>query len=182
MSLKSYKLKCCCISNIPFGCTLHMDIHTSKHNTDLCCTVAFIFTPQQSNRDRLFARPQQVTQMKLLWWYCKVMAGIFDVFTVLRRIRQLEKKLMITEGRLPPVREVLSRFSTKLSNAQDFVLKAASTVQEADNMNRANILKHQRNEVISPAEYHSPSLLSHPAFVGEDTLVNSSVRWPSSLQ
>ncbi|XP_073348955.1 laminin subunit alpha-4 [Pagrus major] len=69
-----------------------------------------------------------------------------EAHDLLRRVRQLEKKLMITDGRLPPVREVLSGFSTKLSDAQDFLQNAASTVQETDNRNRANILKFQRNE------------------------------------
>ncbi|XP_039981143.1 laminin subunit alpha-4 [Xiphias gladius] len=70
-----------------------------------------------------------------------------EAHDLLRRIRQLEKKLMITDSRLPPVREVLSRFSTKLSDAQGFLQKAASTVQEAEDKNRASVLKFQRNEV-----------------------------------
>ncbi|XP_035473897.2 laminin subunit alpha-4 [Scophthalmus maximus] len=67
-----------------------------------------------------------------------------EAHDLLRQIRQLEKKLMITEGRLLPVREVLSRFSSKLSDAQGFLQKAAGTVQE--DMNRANVLKFHRNE------------------------------------
>lgn len=58
---------------------------------------------------------------------------------------------MITDGRLPPVREVLSRFSTKLSDAQGFLQTAAGTVREAEDKNRASVLKFQRNEVISHA-------------------------------
>lgn len=73
----------------------------------------------------------------------------FLVFPVLRRIRQLEKKLMITDGRLSPVREILSRLSAKLSDAQSFLQKASGTVQETEDMNRASILKLQRSEVIS---------------------------------
>ncbi|XP_049913643.1 laminin subunit alpha-4 [Epinephelus moara] len=69
-----------------------------------------------------------------------------EAHDLLRRIRQLEKKLMVTDGRLPPVRETLSRFSTKLSDAQRFLQKAASAVQETENRNRASILKFQRNE------------------------------------
>uniref|UniRef100_A0A8C3AD10 Laminin, alpha 4 n=1 Tax=Cyclopterus lumpus TaxID=8103 RepID=A0A8C3AD10_CYCLU len=74
------------------------------------------------------------------------------VFPVLRRIRQLEKKLMITDGRLPPVREILSRFSAKLSDAQGFLQKAAGTVQETEDTNRASILKFQRNEIIGDSD------------------------------
>nr|XP_019947151.1 PREDICTED: laminin subunit alpha-4 [Paralichthys olivaceus] len=69
-----------------------------------------------------------------------------EAHELLRRIRQLEKKLMSTEGRLSPVREVLSRFSTKLSDAQTSLQKAAGNVQETEDMNRANILKFQRSE------------------------------------
>lgn len=68
---------------------------------------------------------------------------------MLRRVRQLEKKLMMTDGRLPPIREVLSRFSTRLKEAQSFLLKAANAVQETADKNRASILKFQRAEVIS---------------------------------
>lgn len=69
-----------------------------------------------------------------------------EAHDLLRRIRQLEKKLMNTDGRLPPVREALSRFSTKLSDAQGFLQKASSNVQQTEDSNRANILKFQRNE------------------------------------
>uniref|UniRef100_A0AAQ4NQ22 Laminin, alpha 4 n=1 Tax=Gasterosteus aculeatus aculeatus TaxID=481459 RepID=A0AAQ4NQ22_GASAC len=70
-----------------------------------------------------------------------------EAHDLLRRIRQLEKKLMITDGRLSPVREILSRLSAKLSDAQSFLQKASGTVQETEDMNRASILKLQRSEV-----------------------------------
>lgn len=70
------------------------------------------------------------------------------VLLVLRQIRQLEKKLMVTDSRLSPVREILSRFFIKLSDIQGFLQKAASTVQQTVDQNRANSLKFQRNEVI----------------------------------
>ncbi|KAL6096213.1 lama4 [Pungitius sinensis] len=69
-----------------------------------------------------------------------------EAHDLLRRIRQLEKKLMITDGRLSPVREILSRFSAKLSDAQGFLQKAADTVRETEDMNRASILKFQSSE------------------------------------
>lgn len=81
------------------------------------------------------------------------------VFPVLRRIRQLEKKLIATDSRLPSVREVLSRFSSRLSDAQGFLLKAASSVQETEDKNRASVLKVQRHEVIS---HDPPQLLQCP--------------------
>uniref|UniRef100_A0A3Q1IK94 Laminin, alpha 4 n=1 Tax=Anabas testudineus TaxID=64144 RepID=A0A3Q1IK94_ANATE len=69
-----------------------------------------------------------------------------EAHDLLRRIRQLEKKLVITDNRLPPVREILSRFSTKLTSTQGLLQKAASTVQETEDKNRASIIKVQRNE------------------------------------
>ena len=54
---------------------------------------------------------------------------------------------MVLDGRVTPVREVLSRFTTKLSEAQDLLQRAVSTVQETDDANKANMLKYQRNEV-----------------------------------
>uniref|UniRef100_A0A667Z543 Laminin, alpha 4 n=1 Tax=Myripristis murdjan TaxID=586833 RepID=A0A667Z543_9TELE len=63
----------------------------------------------------------------------------------------------ITDGRLSPVREVLSRFTAKLSDAQGLLQKAATTVQQTEDMNRANVFKYQRNEVIS---FNPPPLQS----------------------
>ena len=59
----------------------------------------------------------------------------------------MEKKQMVLDGRVTPVREVLSRFTTKLSEAQDLLQRAVSTVQETDDANKANMSKYQSNEV-----------------------------------
>uniref|UniRef100_A0A4W6BWH3 Laminin, alpha 4 n=1 Tax=Lates calcarifer TaxID=8187 RepID=A0A4W6BWH3_LATCA len=90
-----------------------------------------------------------------------------EAHDLLRRIRQLEKKLIITDSRLPPVREVLTRFSTKLLDAQGFLQKAASTIQETENKYTANVLKFQRNEVIPmvPSLIPPPALPSYSVFV-----------------
>ncbi|KAM9355320.1 laminin subunit alpha-4 [Pholidichthys leucotaenia] len=69
-----------------------------------------------------------------------------EAHDLLRRIQQLEKKLMMTGSRLPSVREVLSRFSVTLSDTQGFLLKAATVVQETEDKNRASLLKFQRSE------------------------------------
>uniref|UniRef100_A0A674D3C6 Laminin subunit alpha-4-like n=1 Tax=Salmo trutta TaxID=8032 RepID=A0A674D3C6_SALTR len=78
----------------------------------------------------------------------------FVCCSVLRHVRQLEKKLISTEGRVAPIREVLSRFTKKLSEAQDILQKAANTVQETEDMNKANTVKFQRSEVTS----HNPGV------------------------
>uniref|UniRef100_A0A8C7G945 Laminin subunit alpha-4 n=1 Tax=Oncorhynchus kisutch TaxID=8019 RepID=A0A8C7G945_ONCKI len=83
----------------------------------------------------------------------KAVFGVpFVCRSVLRNVRQLEKKLISTEGRMAPVREVLSRFTKKLSEAQEILQKAANTVQETEDMNKANTVKFQRSEVTS----HNP--------------------------
>lgn len=114
---------------------------------------------------------------------------------VLRRVRQLEKKLMITDGRLPPVRDVLSHLSAKLSDTQGSLQRAASTIQETDNKNKANILKFQRNKVIShdpqfPVKCSALSFLSPPLVLSQWMSQNecigpdlklSSLQWRSVL-
>ncbi|XP_024147137.1 laminin subunit alpha-4 [Oryzias melastigma] len=62
-----------------------------------------------------------------------------EAHDLLRRIHQLEKKLKVTGNRLAPVRELMSRFSARLTEAQDFLLRATSTLEESKDKNRANI-------------------------------------------
>uniref|UniRef100_A0A8C9U0A8 Laminin, alpha 4 n=1 Tax=Scleropages formosus TaxID=113540 RepID=A0A8C9U0A8_SCLFO len=69
-----------------------------------------------------------------------------DADELLRRIRQLEKKLVSTDTRVSPVRDHLSQLSNKLSEAQDFLQRAQSTVHQTQDKNKANILKFQRFE------------------------------------
>lgn len=71
------------------------------------------------------------------------------IFQVLHRVRQLEKKLMNTDSRLPPVREILSHFNAKLFEAQVFLQNATTTIQKTTDQSRAKSLKFQRHEVIS---------------------------------
>lgn len=64
---------------------------------------------------------------------------------------------MSTDSRLPPIREVLARFSTKLADTEGFLQKATAHIQQTNEQNRANGLKLQRNEVIqTPTESHGP--------------------------
>uniref|UniRef100_A0A3Q2YDE3 Laminin subunit alpha 4 n=1 Tax=Hippocampus comes TaxID=109280 RepID=A0A3Q2YDE3_HIPCM len=67
----------------------------------------------------------------------------------LRRIRQLEKKSLITHGHLNPLKLALSRVTAKLSDAQSFLRNATSTIEEMRDRNSGNVLKFQR------IEYHA---------------------------
>uniref|UniRef100_A0AAQ6A5Q9 Laminin, alpha 4 n=1 Tax=Amphiprion ocellaris TaxID=80972 RepID=A0AAQ6A5Q9_AMPOC len=98
------------------------------------------------------------------------------VFSVLRRIRQLEKKLMMTDGRLPSVREVISRLSSRLSDARGFLLKASSTVQEAEDKNRASVLKFQRKEVIFQKPPSAPETPLHKCISINQKLMDKAER------
>ncbi|KAM3861119.1 laminin subunit alpha-4 [Diretmus argenteus] len=80
-----------------------------------------------------------------------------EAHELLSRVRQMEKKLMSVDGRLSPVREILSRFATRLSGAQELLQEAVNTVQKTEDTNRANVLKYQRSEAKQQrlAEDHS---------------------------
>lgn len=78
---------------------------------------------------------------------------------MLRHVYQLEKKLKVTESRLPLVRDILSRFSTRLSDAHDLLQRANDMIDNVRNRNQANVLKFQRKEV-------SVSCLSHKCSLG----------------
>lgn len=95
---------------------------------------------------------------------------------VLRRVRQLEKKLMITDNRLPAVREVLARFSDRLSQAQSLLQGAANHVQETNDRNRANDLKVLRSQV-SPGHAPPPCLSHDPVW----PQLHLEISWCSSL-
>ncbi|XP_077409617.1 laminin subunit alpha-4 isoform X2 [Vanacampus margaritifer] len=69
-----------------------------------------------------------------------------EAHDLLRRIRQLEKKSLITHGHLSPLKLALSRFTSKLSDAQSFLQNATSTIKETRDRNSGNVLKFQRNE------------------------------------
>ncbi|KAI4885445.1 hypothetical protein NFI96_026270 [Prochilodus magdalenae] len=64
--------------------------------------------------------------------------------SVLRRVRQMEKRVVGTEGRVPAVREQLSRFTSKLSQAQILLHKAEDTLQQSYSTYSANQLRLQR--------------------------------------
>ncbi|XP_072532796.1 laminin subunit alpha-4 isoform X2 [Salminus brasiliensis] len=63
---------------------------------------------------------------------------------LLRQVRQMEKRVMGTEGRVPAVRELLNRFSSKTSNAQILISRAEDTLQHSYTTYSANQLRLQR--------------------------------------
>lgn len=81
---------------------------------------------------------------------------------------------MNTDSRLPPVREILSRFNSKLSDAQGFLQNATTAIEQTTDQNRANSLKFQRHEVIShmgPCGIAPSNLRNTHGFVDESNLV-----------
>ncbi|XP_076027108.1 laminin subunit alpha-4 [Genypterus blacodes] len=113
-----------------------------------------LYSVQQDLDPELVRRSSELAQRMLAWMRTLDLSprepGATDESTeahdLLRRVRQLEKKLMSTDGRLSPIREVLTRFSTKLSDAQMLLSKAADTVKESEERNKANVFKVQSSE------------------------------------
>ncbi|KAL0967338.1 hypothetical protein UPYG_G00251000 [Umbra pygmaea] len=69
-----------------------------------------------------------------------------EAHDLLRDVRQLDKKLISTDGRVVSVQEMLSRFTKKLAEAQDVLLKATNAVQQTERMNMDNQDTFQRSE------------------------------------
>ncbi|KAG1933974.1 laminin subunit alpha-5 [Pimephales promelas] len=69
-----------------------------------------------------------------------------EAHELLRRVRHFEKTLMTTQGRLLPMREVLSRFTSRLFQAQDLLNKADDTLQLSLDKYKTNQLNLQRRE------------------------------------
>ncbi|XP_013886384.1 laminin subunit alpha-4 [Austrofundulus limnaeus] len=69
-----------------------------------------------------------------------------EAHDLLRRIRQLEKKLTVTENRLPSINQVVSQFSSRLSEAESVLSGAARTVWDAEDKNKASLLLFNRKE------------------------------------
>ncbi|XP_037541645.1 laminin subunit alpha-4 [Nematolebias whitei] len=69
-----------------------------------------------------------------------------EAHDLLRRIRQMEKKLTVTEGRLPSIREVMSNFVSRLSDTNKFLEDAARTVWDTEDKNKASLLLFSRKE------------------------------------
>uniref|UniRef100_A0A8B9RIA2 Laminin, alpha 4 n=1 Tax=Astyanax mexicanus TaxID=7994 RepID=A0A8B9RIA2_ASTMX len=61
-----------------------------------------------------------------------------------RQVRQMEKRVVGTEGRVPAVRELMNRFSSKISNAQLLISKAEDTLQNSYTTHSTNQLRLQR--------------------------------------
>ncbi|NP_001034154.1 laminin subunit alpha-4 precursor [Danio rerio] len=69
-----------------------------------------------------------------------------EAHELLRRVRSFDRNLMTTQGRLPPMQEVLGRFTSKLLQAQDLLSKAEDALKQAINKYKSNQLKLQRRE------------------------------------
>uniref|UniRef100_A0A8C7WEV2 Laminin, alpha 4 n=1 Tax=Oncorhynchus mykiss TaxID=8022 RepID=A0A8C7WEV2_ONCMY len=75
-----------------------------------------------------------------------------EAHDLLRRMRQLEKKLISTDSRVAPVREVLSRFTNKLSEAQEILQKAAKQQQLMENYEAVNDTLQMAKDLIMDTE------------------------------
>uniref|UniRef100_A0AAY4BPY9 Laminin, alpha 4 n=1 Tax=Denticeps clupeoides TaxID=299321 RepID=A0AAY4BPY9_9TELE len=69
-----------------------------------------------------------------------------EAHDLLRRVRMMEKRLISTEGRLPPAREKLSHFVSSLSGARDLLAQAEDALRQTHQRHQANQLRFQRSE------------------------------------
>uniref|UniRef100_A0A3Q3B6Z3 Laminin subunit alpha 4 n=1 Tax=Kryptolebias marmoratus TaxID=37003 RepID=A0A3Q3B6Z3_KRYMA len=91
-----------------------------------------------------------------------------EAHDLLRRIRQLEKKLMVTKGRLPSITEVMSNFSTRLSEAESFLSDAARAVQDTEDKNKASLLIFNRKEAKQQRLAEDHSVINSTLETGRD--------------
>uniref|UniRef100_A0A673AYR4 Laminin, alpha 4 n=1 Tax=Sphaeramia orbicularis TaxID=375764 RepID=A0A673AYR4_9TELE len=90
-------------------------------------------------------------------WKCTFTDANFEVWRYLMMTSTKQCEVW-RRGQASDVEDVLSRFSSMLSDAQGLLQKASNNIQQTQDRNRANILKFQRSEVIS----HDP--LFHSKF------------------
>lgn len=69
------------------------------------------------------------------------------VCVVLQNVRQMEKSVLLTEGRLPAIRELIKRFSLGLTHGQNHLHKAHDMLQQTHNTHTHNLHHLQRREV-----------------------------------
>ncbi|XP_053541993.1 laminin subunit alpha-4 [Ictalurus punctatus] len=65
---------------------------------------------------------------------------------LLQHVREMEKSVLLMEGRLPAVRELMKRFSSSLTHGQNHLNKAHDTLQQTHNTHTLNLLHLQRRE------------------------------------
>ncbi|CAL8395487.1 unnamed protein product [Arctogadus glacialis] len=70
-----------------------------------------------------------------------------EAHDLLRRVRQLEKKLVSTAGRVEPAREILSRLGSKLTQTQGLLEASGLQVAAAQAQDLASTLRAQRSQV-----------------------------------
>ncbi|KAJ8385950.1 hypothetical protein AAFF_G00179120, partial [Aldrovandia affinis] len=96
-----------------------------------------------------------------------------EAHEALRRVRQLEKKLISTEGRISPVRDLLSQFSDKLTDAQEHLQKAMATIHQTAGKNKANHVKFQRSEAQRQTQMEKLWKVSDTVQAARDVVVDT---------
>ncbi|XP_076872800.1 laminin subunit alpha-4 isoform X2 [Brachyhypopomus gauderio] len=113
-----------------------------------------LYSVQQQVDPEVETEKQQQASHMLLWMRALTLSPrqplATDEYThaqeLLRRVRQLEKRLLVVEGHVPAVGDLLKRLTSKLSHAQTLLHKAHDTLQQMHSTNTANQLRLRRKE------------------------------------
>ncbi|XP_060769481.1 laminin subunit alpha-4 [Neoarius graeffei] len=94
---------------------------------------------------------------------------------LLQHVRQMEKSVLLMEGRLPAVRELMKRFSMSLTHGQIHLHKAHDTLQQTHNKHTHNLLHLQSREAHKHRLMENYNDVSQTVMSANDTLVEADV-------
>ncbi|XP_058248268.1 laminin subunit alpha-4 isoform X2 [Hemibagrus wyckioides] len=94
---------------------------------------------------------------------------------LLQNVRQMEKSVLLMEGRVPAVRQLMKRFSSSLTHGQIFLHKAHDTLQQTHNTHSHNLLHLQRREANKHHLMKNYNAVNQTVMEANDTLVNAAV-------
>ncbi|XP_047674711.1 laminin subunit alpha-4 isoform X2 [Tachysurus fulvidraco] len=94
---------------------------------------------------------------------------------LLQHVRQMEKSVLLMEGRLPAVRQLMKHFSSSLTHGQIYLHKAHDTLQQTHNTHTHNLLHLQRREAHKNHLMESYNAVNQTVMSANDILIKAAV-------
>ncbi|KAB5513144.1 hypothetical protein PHYPO_G00250040, partial [Pangasianodon hypophthalmus] len=94
---------------------------------------------------------------------------------LLQHVRQMEKSVLLMEGRLSAVRELMKRFSSSLTHGQIHLHKAHDTLQQTHNTHTHNLHHLQRREAHKHRLIENYNAVNQTVMSANDILVEAAV-------
>ncbi|KAK2846299.1 hypothetical protein Q7C36_011153 [Tachysurus vachellii] len=94
---------------------------------------------------------------------------------LLQHVRQMEKSVLLMEGRLPAVRQLMKHFSSSLAHGQIYLHKAHDTLQQTHNTHTHNLLHLQRREAHKNHLLESYNAVNQTVMSANDILIKAAV-------